>query len=170
VRITTSGNVGIGMTSPDALLSLGGQSAQTIDMVRETTASRAGNNLTVKAGGAVPSGTDLAGGNLVLSSGISTGTGSSGINFNIYKAAGSSGSADNSATTAMAVTAAGNVGDWDCDATGICRYLAKYEQFFRWHSNCKQRQMLRAPKRTARPRISSRSSSCSAHGTLRRGC
>ncbi len=106
----SSANVGIGTTSPDALLSLGGQSAQTIDMVRETTASTAGNNLTVKAGGAVPSGTDLAGGNLVLSSGISTGTGSSGINFNIYKAAGSSGSADNSATTAMTVTGAGNVG------------------------------------------------------------
>jgi hypothetical protein len=103
-------SVGIGTTSPDALLSLGGQSARTIDMVRETTASTAGNNLTLQAGGATPLGTDKAGGSLALSSGISTGTGSSGINFNIYKAAGSSGSADNSATTAMTVTGAGNVG------------------------------------------------------------
>jgi hypothetical protein len=73
-------------------------------------ASAAGNNLTVKAGGANAGGTDLAGGNLVLSSGISSGTGSSGINFNIYKAAGSSGSVDNVATTAMAITGVGNVG------------------------------------------------------------
>jgi hypothetical protein len=105
----SSGNVGIGTTSPDALVSLGGQSAQTIDMVRETTASTAGNNLTLQAGGATPLGTDKAGGTLALSSGISTGTGSSGINFNIYQAAGSSGSADNAATTAMTITGAGNV-------------------------------------------------------------
>jgi hypothetical protein len=104
------GNVGIGTTGPDALISLGGQSAQTIDMVRETTASTAGNNLTLQAGGATPLGTDKAGGTLALSSGISTGTGSSGINFNIYKAAGSSGSTDNATTTAMTITGAGNVG------------------------------------------------------------
>jgi Chaperone of endosialidase len=108
--IQNGGNVGVGTTAPDALLSLGGQSARTIDMVRETTASTAGNNLTLQAGGATPLGTDKAGGSLVLSSGISTGTGSSGINFNIYKAAGSSGSADNAASTAMTITGAGNVG------------------------------------------------------------
>jgi hypothetical protein len=49
-------------------------SARTIDMVRETSASTAGNNLTVQAGGANSGRTDLASGNLVLSSGISTGT------------------------------------------------------------------------------------------------
>jgi hypothetical protein len=103
---STTGDVGIGTSAPDALLSLDGQSARTIDMVRETTASTAGNNLTVQAGGAVVGGTNLSGGALNLISGISTGAGSSGINFNIYKA-GSSGSSDNSPTTAMALTGAG---------------------------------------------------------------
>src|SRR5262245_15111062 len=53
------GNVGIGTTSPDVSVSLTGQSAQTIDMVRETTASTAGNNLTIQAGGSVSGGSNL---------------------------------------------------------------------------------------------------------------
>jgi len=104
-----TGSLGIGTTVPDAILSLSGQSAQTIDMVRDTTASTAGNNLTVQAGGAVSGGTNLNGGTLNLTSGISTGTGSSGINFKIYEP-GSTGAADNAATTAMTVTGTGNVG------------------------------------------------------------
>jgi hypothetical protein len=107
--LIVQGNVGIGTTSPDALLSLGGQAAQVVDMVRETTASTAGNDLTIKAGGATSGGTNLNGGNLNLISGISTGTGSSGINFKIYEA-GASGSSDNSSTTAMTINGAGNVG------------------------------------------------------------
>ena len=106
MRITTSGSVGIGTDAPDTLLSLNGQSAQTIDMVRETTASTTGNNLTVRAGGAAVGGTNLNGGTLNLTSGTSTGVGSSGINFNIYNA-GSSGSSDNSPTTAISLTGAG---------------------------------------------------------------
>lgn len=106
--IASGGNVGIGLGTnlPDTLLSLGGQSAQTIDMIRETTASTAGNSLTVRAGGSTVGGTNLNGGTLNLTSGISTGTGSSGINLNIYKA-GTTGSADNSPTTALALTGAG---------------------------------------------------------------
>jgi hypothetical protein len=107
--LIVNGDVGIGTTAPDTVLSLGGQSAQTIDMVRETTASTAGNNLTVQAGGAVLSGTNLNGGTLNLASGTSTGTGTSGINFKVYEA-GSSGTTDNSATTAMVISGAGNVG------------------------------------------------------------
>jgi hypothetical protein len=107
--IVAGGNIGIGTNAPDALLSLNGQSAQTIDLVRETTASTAGNSLAIQAGGATSGGTNLNGGTLNLTSGISTGTGSSGINFNIYKA-GSSGTSDNYATTAVSVTGTGNVG------------------------------------------------------------
>lgn len=107
--LIVEGNVGIGTFAPDALLSLGGQAAQVIDMVRETTAATTGNDLTVKAGGAVSGGTNLNGGNLNLSSGLSTGTGISGINFKVYEA-GSSGTADNSSTTAMVITGAGIVG------------------------------------------------------------
>jgi hypothetical protein len=104
-----NGNVGIGTSAPDALLSLDGQAAHTIDVIRETTASTAGNNLTVQAGGAVLSGTNLNGGTLNLTSGISTGTGTSGINFKVYEA-GSSGTTDNSATIAMVLTGTGTVG------------------------------------------------------------
>jgi hypothetical protein len=45
--LITSGALGIGTTVPDASLSLSGQSAKTIDMVRETSASTSGNNLTI---------------------------------------------------------------------------------------------------------------------------
>jgi hypothetical protein len=109
MRITSAGNVGIGTTAPDALLSLGGSAAQTIDMVRNPTSATAGNGLTVQAGGAYSGGTDLAGGNLTLTSGISTGTGSSSIQFQTFPA-GSSGTSDNTATTAMTILGNGNVG------------------------------------------------------------
>jgi hypothetical protein len=107
--LIVEGNVGIGTSAPDALLSLGGQAAQVIDMVRETTTATTGNDLTVKAGGAVSGGSNLNGGSLNLSSGLSTGTGTSGINFKVYEA-GSSGTTDNSATTAMVISGAGTVG------------------------------------------------------------
>src|SRR5215468_177372 len=94
----SSGNLGIGTTSPDAIVPLSGQSAQTIDMVRETTASTAGNNLTFQAGGAVNAGSNLSGGSLILSSGISTGNSTSNVQVQTYPA-GSSGSADNSGLT-----------------------------------------------------------------------
>jgi len=109
LTIASTGNVGIGTTAPDALFSLGGQAAQVIDMVRETTASTAGNDLTIKAGGATSGGTNLNGGNLNITSGLSTGTGTSGINFKVYEA-GTSGTSDNSSTTAMVITGAGVVG------------------------------------------------------------
>jgi hypothetical protein len=54
-------------------VAMSGQVAETIAMYRETTASTAGNNLTVQAGGATSGGSNLQGGNLVLSAGIATG-------------------------------------------------------------------------------------------------
>jgi hypothetical protein len=90
-------------------ITINGQAAQAISLFRETTASTAGNNLTVQAGGAVSLGTNLSGGNLVLASGISTGTGSSNIQFNTYNS-GSTGTSDNSATTALTLSATGATG------------------------------------------------------------
>jgi hypothetical protein len=110
MRIQNStGNLGIGTSSPDAIVSLNGQSAQAIDMVRETTASTAGNNLTVQAGGAASGGSNLGGGNLVLSSGISTGNNTSNVQVQTYPG-GSSGTADNTALTALTVSATGATG------------------------------------------------------------
>ncbi len=106
----SGGNVGIGATSPDALLSLDGQAAQTIDMIRELTASTGGNNLTIQAGGAISGGSNLGGGSLILSGGISTGNNSSNVQFETYPA-GSSGTSDNAALTALTISATGATGN-----------------------------------------------------------
>jgi len=90
-------------------VSLGGTSAQTIGMTRNTTANTAGNNLTVEASGATVSSTNMAGGDLVLSSGTSTGTGSSTISFKTASAT-STGTTDNAASTKMTILGNGNVG------------------------------------------------------------
>src|ERR1700674_3758793 len=108
MTINTSQQVGIGAT-PTNILSLTGQAAETFWMERETTASTAGNNLTISAGGAKSGGTDLAGGNLVLSSGISTGTRASNVQFQTYPAAASTGTADNAATVAITISETGTV-------------------------------------------------------------
>jgi hypothetical protein len=103
------GDVGLGTNSPDALLSLGASSAQTIDMVRNPTSNTAGNNLTLQASGAASGATNKNGGNLVLSSGTSTGSGTSNIQFNVFP--GTAGStSDNTATTAMTILGNGDVG------------------------------------------------------------
>ncbi|MCX6724163.1 MAG: hypothetical protein NT155_03285 [Candidatus Staskawiczbacteria bacterium] len=108
MRINNAGFVGIGTASPTNILSLGGQSAQTFWMERETTAATAGNNLTITAGGAKSGGTDLAGGNLILTSGVATGAGTSQITFNTYPA-GSTGTADATVTTALQIMGDGTV-------------------------------------------------------------
>ena len=102
-------DIGIGTGSPDAPLSFSGSAPQLIDMVRNPTASTAGNSMTVQAGGATLGGTNLNGGNLILSSGISTGTGSSNIQFQTYNAGGS-GTSDNGVTTRMTIAGNGYVG------------------------------------------------------------
>lgn len=109
MTIMNSGNVGIGTTTPSYLLSLSGQSSQTVGLERNTTAATAGQNLTLLAGGAFATGTNLAGGNLVLSSGQSTGTGTSVINFQTATA-GASGTTDNTPSTKMTILGDGNVG------------------------------------------------------------
>lgn len=84
MRITSAGLVGIGTNVPNAIISLNGQSAQTINMVRDTTTSTAGQNLTIQAGGATPASTNLAGGSLILSAGVGTGTSLTPVVLQVY--------------------------------------------------------------------------------------
>jgi hypothetical protein len=91
-------------------LSLEGTTAgKSISLERHTTADTAGNDFTIKSGGATTGATDKDGGNLVLESGTGTGTGSSQIEFKTSSASGS-GTSDNAATTKMVIDGAGNVG------------------------------------------------------------
>jgi hypothetical protein len=71
----STGNVGIGTSSPTANLSFSGTAAQTIHM--ERSASGAGNTLTVQAGAAASGN----GGDLILQSGVSNGTSKASIQF-----------------------------------------------------------------------------------------
>jgi len=103
VLIDTSGNVGIGTTSPTNLLSLSGQAARIIWTERNVTAATAGLNLTLRVGGAVVGGTNLGGGSLILAGGISTGTGTSDVQIQTCPA-GSTGTADNALTTIIQAT------------------------------------------------------------------
>jgi hypothetical protein len=108
MRIDSSGNVGIGTTSPSSILGLDGTAARTIAMERHTTANTAGNNLTLQSGGATSGATNKNGGTLVLSSGISTGTGASTLQFQTATA-GSTGTANNTPTTKMTIDGDGNI-------------------------------------------------------------
>lgn len=95
-----------GVTSSSYSFGLGGNSARSIGLERHTTASTAGNNFTIKAGGAYSTGTNLSGGVLILSSGIATGTGSAGVQ--IYTTtAGSTGTTDRNPTLKATFTGAG---------------------------------------------------------------
>jgi len=106
---STSGNIGIGTTSPTNILSFNGTSARTIWMERHTTANTAGNSLTIQSGGTKASSTNKNGGDLLLKSGIATGTGSSNLIFYTSKA-GTSGTTDITPTEKMRITGAGKVG------------------------------------------------------------
>ncbi len=121
VRLTATGRLGLGTSTPSSILSASGQSAQIFNLERNVTADTAGNSLTILSSGATVGATNRAGGNLILSSGISTGTGTSSILVNVYKA-GSSGTADNSSTNIVSFngtdlslnphgTSAGNAGE-----------------------------------------------------------
>jgi hypothetical protein len=103
MTLTSSGIYLGGNVSPTNILSLSGQAARTIWMERETTGNTAGNNLTVRAGGATSAATNKSGGTLILSGGTSTGSGTGQIQFSVFP--GTAGStSDNTVFTAGTVS------------------------------------------------------------------
>ena len=109
MTILGDGKVGIGTTSPSVILGLDGNSAQTFGLERHSTSNTAGNNFTVRSGGATSAATNQNGGNLILSGGTSTGTGTSAVQL-YTSAAGSSGTSDNTPAARVTVTGGGKVG------------------------------------------------------------
>ena len=108
VRVLSStGNVGIGTTSPTNLLSFGGNDARTVWMERHTTADTAGNTLTVQAGGATSGATNKAGGNLLLMPGTPTGTGLAQVD--IYSSVGTAAATTDNAPVLVARFANGHL-------------------------------------------------------------
>ena len=102
VRITNSGNVGIGTTGPTRILGIGGLVARNIGMERGTVANTAGFALTVNSGGATSGATDKNGGDILITSGISTGSGFSSVKLQAVTA-GATGTADRTVTTHLEV-------------------------------------------------------------------
>ena len=78
LRIDSTGNIGIGTTTPTYTLSLGGAQAGSLGVEANPTAASAGNNLTISAGAASPGSTNKAGGDLILAAGNGTGNGAGG--------------------------------------------------------------------------------------------
>jgi hypothetical protein len=78
LQVLSGGNVGIGTTTPNNLLSLSGQSAASFGMDPNPNPGVAGNGLTITGGSASIGATDQPGGDLILASGNGTGLGASG--------------------------------------------------------------------------------------------
>ena len=102
-----TGKIGIGTSSPTYTMSFGNGS-HTVGVERSP--SGAGNQMYLRAGGALSGSTDKNGGSLVLISGIATGSGTSSISFQTASGTGTTGSADANPNTKMFITGPGNVG------------------------------------------------------------
>lgn len=107
--ISKEGNIGLGIQPPTAQISMNGDAARTIEMVRHTAMDAGGHNLTIIAGGASIGATNKDGGILRLAGGISRGSGSSSIEF-YTSSANTGGGGDNPITRKMVLAENGNLG------------------------------------------------------------
>jgi parallel beta-helix repeat protein len=116
-------------------LNLMGTVQRFVIVVRNTTASTGGQNLTIQAGGATSATTDKVGGNLILAPGISTGLGRSYVTVQGLTPAASTGTGDNStyldrqivgAFKALTNNSATNLVNCTLASNTICGGIIKY--------------------------------------------
>lgn len=107
MRITATGSVGIGTTSPSYTLSFGGDAATTIGMNQSILGTSPA--LTLR-GADSTTGTNNEGGPIFISSGLGTGNGATSNIIFSTGAPGGSGATRQTLTERMRITAAGNVG------------------------------------------------------------
>jgi hypothetical protein len=107
MRITATGSVGIGTTSPSYTLSFGGDAATTIGMNQSILGTAPA--LTLR-GADSTTGTNNEGGPIFISSGLGTGNGATSNIIFSTGAPGGSGATRQTLTERMRITAAGNVG------------------------------------------------------------
>jgi hypothetical protein len=89
---STTGSIGLFTTNPTGSIGIGGTSARTLLVERNTSGS--GNNLTIKSGGSASGSTNANAGDLILTPGTTTGTGRSKIRI-LNTSIGSPGTSDN---------------------------------------------------------------------------
>lgn len=102
----TNHRIGILTLSPSSAVGISGQAARIIQTERNTTSNTAGNNLTVKVGGATSGATNKNGGTLILSGGLATGTGSSSLSF-LVSPSGTTGTSDNTLMERLSISGTG---------------------------------------------------------------
>jgi hypothetical protein len=110
---STNGRLFIGGAAGASVdgIELSGQVARTLQSARHTTSNTAGNNLTIKSGGATSGATDKASGDLILVPGLSTGTGGANVKIQTMTRALSTGTSDNTATDRIIVTSPKSIAD-----------------------------------------------------------
>lgn len=95
-------NIGIGTTATTSTLSLAGNAAKSIGVLRNSSGN--GNSLTINAGGGTSGGTDLNGGSLILQPGQATGLGIGSVRIRAPSSGTTSGTAENVPVDRLIVT------------------------------------------------------------------
>jgi hypothetical protein len=103
-------HLGIGTIRLPYYISLNGDSARTISLLRQTNTNNEGRSLTIQSGGAPDTTKNRNGGDLILKSAVGTGTGSSNLVLYTSSPGPYSGTYDNVPDEKMRINGKGNVG------------------------------------------------------------